>query len=68
MSLEQGTRLRNGKIIDASTDESASVNLVMAQSNSNDSDIKETSDISLQLSEMKENYERKSADSNRLTS
>ena len=31
----------------------------MAQSNSNDSDINDSSDISSQLSEMKENYERK---------
>ena len=31
----------------------------MAQSNSNDSDTNDSSDISSQLSEMKENYERK---------
>ena len=31
----------------------------MAESNSNDSDVNESSDIPSQLSEMKENYERK---------
>ena len=59
MSLEKGTRLRNGKIIDSSTEENASENLIRAECNSNDSDINEGSDISSQLSEMKENYERK---------
>ena len=57
--LEQGTKLRNGKIIDSSTGENASENLIMAESHSDDSDINEGSDISPQLSEMKENYERK---------
>ena len=60
MSLvEQGTRLRNGKIIDPSSKENTPENLAMAESNSNDSDTNESSDISSQLSEMKENYERK---------
>ena len=59
MGLEQGTRLRNGKVIDSSIEESASVILVMAESNSNVSDTNEGSDISWQLSEMRENYEQK---------
>ena len=59
MSLEQGTRLRNGKIIEPSSEEKTPENLAMAESNSNDSDTNESSDISSQLSEMKENYERK---------
>ena len=58
MSLEQGTKLRNGKIIDPSSEENTPENLAMAEPNSNDSDT-ESSDISSQLSEMKENYERK---------
>ena len=59
MCLEQGTKHRNGKLIDSSFEESAPANLVMAESTSNDSDTNESSDISTQLSEMKENYERK---------
>ena len=59
MSLEQGTRLRNGKVIDSSTEENISENRIIAESNSNDSDINEGSDIFSQLSEMKENCERK---------
>ena len=59
MSLEQGTRLRNGKVIDSSTEENISENIIMAESNSNDSDVNEGSDISSQLSEMNKNYERK---------
>ena len=59
MSLEQGTRLRNGKVIDSSIEESTPENLVMAESNSNVSDTNEGSDFSSQLSEMRENYEQK---------
>ena len=59
MSLEQGTKLRNGKIIDPSSEENTPENLAMAEPNSNDSDTNESSDISSQLSEMKETYERK---------
>ena len=59
MSLEQGTRLRNGKIVDPSSEENTPENSAMAELNSNDSDTYESSDISSQLSEMKENYERK---------
>ena len=59
MSLEQGTKLRNGKVIDSLPEENTSTNLVMAQSNSNDSDTNDISDISSQLTEMQENYEKK---------
>ena len=59
MSLSQGTGLRNGKIIDSSSEMDAPEDLTMAQSNSNDSDTNDGSDISSQLSEMKEKYERK---------
>ena len=59
MSLRQGTVLRNGKIIDPPSEVNAPEDLNMTQSNPNDSDINDSSDISSQLSEMKENYERK---------
>ena len=59
MSLEQGTKLRNGKIIDSLPEENTSSNLVLAASNNNDSDTNDISDISFQLTEMKENYEKK---------
>ena len=63
MSLQQGTKLRNDKVIDSLPEESTSTILVMAASNSNDSDTNEISDISSQLTEMKENNERKIGDS-----
>ena len=59
MSLEQITTLRNGKIIDASSEENTTEILAMAEPNSNDSNTNESSNISSQLSGMKENYERK---------
>ena len=59
MSLEQGTRLKNGKIIDSSSEESTPADSVMAEPNSNDLDTNESSGISSQLSEMKKKYERK---------
>ena len=59
MSLEQGTKLRKGEVIDSLPEESTSTNLVMAEPNSNDSDTNDISDISSQLTEMKENYEKK---------
>ena len=58
MSLEQGTQLRNGKII-SSTPEDISPNNGKAESNVTDSDTNDNSDISSQLTEMKENYEKK---------
>ena len=59
MSLSQGKVLRNGKIIESPLEMNAPEESNMAQSNSNDSDTNDSSDISSQLSEMKENYERK---------
>ena len=59
MSQSQGTVLRNGKIIDSPFEMNAPEDLNMAQSNPNDSDANDKSDISSQLSEMKENNERK---------
>ena len=59
MSLEQGSRLRNGKVIDSSVEENISENIIMAESNYNDSDVNEGPDFSSQLSEMKKNCEQK---------
>ena len=59
MSLEHGTKLRNGKVIDFPVDENTSTDLVMAESNTTDSDINNNSDFSSQLTEMKKYYERK---------
>ena len=59
MNLDQGTELRNGKIINSSSETSPPADPGMAQTSSNDSDTNEASDISSQLSEIKENYERK---------
>ena len=59
MSSEQGTLLRNGKIISLMSEENTSSSNVMAESSITDSEINDGSDISSQLSEMKENYERK---------
>ena len=59
MNLDQGTELRNGKIINSSSETSSPADPGMAQTSSNDFDTNETSDISSQLSEIKENYERK---------
>ena len=59
MNPDQGTELRNGKIINSSLETPSPADPDMAQTSSNDSDTKEASDISSQLSEIKENYERK---------
>ena len=59
MNPDQGTELRSGKVIHSSSGTSSPIDLDMAQSSANDSDNNETSDISSQLSEIKENYERK---------
>ena len=59
MSQNRGTVLRNGKIIDSSSDTALPEDLNMAQTNSNDSDTNDGSDISSQLSEIKESYERR---------
>ena len=59
MNPEQGTELRSGKIISSSSETSIPTDPDMAQSAANDSDSNETSDISSQLSEIRESYERK---------
>ena len=59
MSQSQGTVLRNGKIVDSPSEVVAAEDPNMAQSNSNDSDTNDSSDISSQLSEIKESYERR---------
>ena len=59
MSQNQGTVLRSGRIIVSSLDTAPSEDLNMAQANSNDSDTNDGSDISSQLSEIKESYERR---------
>ena len=59
MSLEQGTKLRNGKIIDSSSEENTPEDFTMTESNPDNSDINENSDISSQITEIRENYERK---------
>ena len=59
MNPDQGTELRSGKVIHSSSGTSSPIDSDMAQSSANDSDNNETSDISSQLSEIKENYERK---------
>ena len=58
MSLERGTHLGNNKIISSTPDENISSNNVMAESNVANSDTNDHSDISSQLTEMKENYEK----------
>ena len=57
MSQNQRTVLRSGRIIDSSSEIGSPVDLNMAQANSNDSDTNDNSDISSQLSEIKESYE-----------
>ena len=59
MNPDQGTELRNGKIINSSSETPSPADPDMAQTSSNDSDTNENSDISSQLSEIRENYERK---------
>ena len=59
MNPEQGTELRSGKIISSSLETPVQTDPDMAQSSANDSDSNETSDISSQLSEIRESYERK---------
>ena len=59
MSQNQGTVLRSGRIIDSSLITAPSEDLNMAHANSNDSDTNDGSDISSQLSEIKESYERR---------
>ena len=59
MNPYQGTELRSGRVINSSSETSSPIDPDMAQSSANDSDNNETSDISSQLSEIRENYEKK---------
>ena len=59
MNPDQGTELRSGRVIHSSSETSSPIDPDMAQSSANDSDNNETSDISSQLSEIRENYEKK---------
>ena len=59
MNPDQGTELRSGRVINSSSEPSSPTDPDMAQANSNDSDTNENSDISSQLSEIKESYERR---------
>ena len=59
MNSDQGTELRSGRIISSSLETPVPTDPDMAQSSANDSDNNETSDISSQLSEVRESYERK---------
>ena len=59
MNSDQGTELRSGRIISSSLETPVPTDPDMAQSSANDSDNYETSDISSQLSEIRESYERK---------
>ena len=62
MSLEQGTKLRNGKVVDSPLEDNTSTQSVMTEPNICDSDSNDNSDISSQLTEIKEIYERKISD------
>ena len=59
MNPEQGTELRSGRIINSSSETSPLSDPDMAQSSANDSDTNENLDISSQLSEIRENSEKK---------
>ena len=59
MNPDQGTELRSGRVINSSSETSSPTDPDMAQASANDSVSNETSDISSQLSEIRENYERK---------
>ena len=59
MNQDQGTVLRSGRVIDSSSEIESPADPNMAQANSNDSDTNDSSDISSQLSEIKESYERR---------
>ena len=59
MNHDQGTVLRSGRVIDSSSEIESPADPNMAQANSNDSDTNDSSDISSQLCEIKESYERR---------
>ena len=59
MNPDLGTELRSGRVISSSSETPVQTDSDMAQSSANDSDSNEVSDISSQLSEIKESYEKK---------
>ena len=59
ISIEQGTKRRNGKIIDFPSEKNTFTNPVMAESNTNDSDTNDMSETSSQITELMDNYEKK---------
>ena len=59
MNQGQDTVLRSGRVIDSSSEIESPADPDMAQANSIDSDTNDNSDISSQLSEIKESYERR---------
>ena len=59
MNQGQGTVLRSSRVIDSSSEIESPADPDMAQANSNDFDTNDNSDISSQLSEIKESYERR---------
>ena len=59
MNQDQRTVLRSGRIIDSSSEIESPADPNMAQASSNDSDTNDSSDISSQLPEIKESYERR---------
>ena len=62
MSVEQGIRLRNGKIIDSTAEASLTTFSTMAEANSVDTDSSEINDASSHFAEFRENYGRKISD------
>ena len=62
MSVEGRTRLRNGKIIDPTSETPIATSLMMAEANSVNTDTSENNDVSSQLVENRESYERKISD------
>ena len=59
MSVEQGTKLRNGNIIESVVETHLTNPSRMAETNSVDNDSSENNDVSSQLAEIGGNYERK---------
>ena len=59
MNQGQGTVLRSVRVIDSSSEIESPADPDMAPANSNDSDTNDNLDISPQLSEIKESYERR---------
>ena len=56
MIIEQGTKLRNAKVIDSTTEATLANSFIMAEANSVDTVSTENTDISSELAEIRENY------------